>query len=296
MTALAPGIYGPEQVPSERYHADQLADIPTLSRSIAHTLIARTPLHAWFNHPKLNPDYQPKTSSTLDHGAAVHALLFEGKKPCVCDFPDWRTNAAKDAREEARRNNKIPLLAKDAELVTAMCEAIDRQLDQLDGPRPFVGGHPEQTILWEEPNGAVCRVRADYLTEDRRYLWDLKTTTTADPHIWSRRRLWEDGLDVQCALYRRGVKALTGIDPQWTYIVVENTPPYALCPISLTPEALELADHKVEKALRLWVECLNSGEWPGYPPQICFAELPPWEEARFLEREALTEMGEGIPA
>jgi hypothetical protein len=293
---MKPGIYGPDIVPPDRYHADHLGDTPTLSRSIAHLLVSRTPRHAWWNHPKLNPDYQPKTSGILDHGSAVHALLFEGKTPCVCDFADWRTNAAKDARDQARKDGMIPLLSKDAEIVTAMCQAIDQQLDQLNGVRPFVAGQPEQTILWQEPNGTVCRVRVDYLTDDRRHLFDLKTTTTADPQVWSRRRLWEDGLDVQCSLYRRGIRATTGIDPEWAYVVVENTPPYALSVISLTPDALELADHKVDKAIALWQQCLDADEWPGYPSQVCYAELPPWEAARFLEREALEEMGEEVVA
>lgn len=277
-------------MPAEQYHADAIGDVPSLSRSIAHTLLKRSPRHAWWEHPRLNPAYEPKASGTLDNGSAAHSLLFDGKQPVVVDADSWRTNAAKDARDAARKAGKIPLLAKDAAAVQAMVDAIAQQLDEFD-PRPFAGGSYEQTIVWTEPNGVVCRVRPDWLSEDRRRLGDLKTTTNADPREWSRRRLWEDGLDIQCALYRRGVKAVAGIEPEWQFVVVENTPPHALSIVSLDTDALKLADEKVERAIELWAQCLATDEWPGYPSRVCYAELPGWEASRFLEKQVLTEMG-----
>jgi hypothetical protein len=41
----------------------------------------------------------------------------------------------------------------------------------------------------------------------------------------------------------------------------------------------------VQYALDKWRACLGSDEWPGYPQSVAWAELPPWEEARWLERE-----------
>lgn len=278
-------------VPAEQYHADSFGDVPTLSRSIAHKLLAKTPLHAWYDHPRLNPKYIPKASGTLDNGSAAHALLFDGKKPAIIEADSWRTNAAKDARDDARKAGKVPLLAKDAAVVQEMCDSISKQLDAYT-PRPFTDGKAEQTIVWTEPNGAVCRVRPDWLTHDFTRIGDLKTTTNADPREWSRRRLWEDGLDIQHGLYRRGVRAVAGIDPEWEFVVVENTPPYALSVVSLDAEAIKLADQKVETAIARWQHCLETNEWPGWPERVCYAELPPWEESRFLEKQALTEMGE----
>lgn len=288
--ALAPGIH---TIPAADYHADKIAKVPSLSASVARKLLARSPMHAWWEHPRLNLDYRPKQSSTLDHGSAVHALLLEGKKPVICDFPDWRTNASKDARAAARKAGDVPLLRKDAEAVNRMLDAITVQLDAYT-PRPFVRnlGQIEQTIVWTEPNGTVCRARVDYLLNDHTHLWDLKTTTTAHPRDWSRRRLWEDGLDIQCGFYRRGVKATTGVTPEWGYVVVENTPPYALTIVGLTPEALALADQKVNRAIDLWQECLSTDTWPGYADHVCYAELPPWEGARWLEQQALEEWAE----
>jgi hypothetical protein len=57
------------------------------------------------------------------------------------------------------------------------------------------------------------------------------------------------------------------------------------------PDVLQLAEKKIRRALELWRACLETGRWPGYPSRTCFATLPPWEEARWLEREL---RGDGI--
>jgi hypothetical protein len=42
----------------------------------------------------------------------------------------------------------------------------------------------------------------------------------------------------------------------------------------------------VDYALGVWRQCLEAGRWPAYPARIATVELPPWEEPRWLEREA----------
>lgn len=286
---LKAGIY--PDIPSDRYHADQLVKQPSLSRSIAHKILTRSPRHAWFAHPRLNPDHQEKGSGTLDNGTAAHSLLFEGRKPVIVEADSWRTNDAKEQRADARKAGKVALLRKDAEQVMGMCDAVARQLDDHDcKPRPFTDGKAEQTLIWQE-QGVWLRARADWLRDDFTALDDLKTTgMSASPFEWTRRRLWEDGLDIQAAMYRRGVKKLAGVDPEWRFVVVENVPPYALSIISLDAEALTLADAKLDKAIQVWKHCLQRNDWPGYLSQVAYAELPPWESSRWLERQALEEM------
>lgn len=292
---------GIHNVPVDDYHADLIHDdVPTLSSSIAHTLLKRSPRHAWWEHPRLNPNHEPRSSGTMDHGTAVHALLFEHKAPEVIQLEDgtyadsFRKHEAQALRDAARKAGRVPLLQKDATVVKAMTDAIGLQLAKHDAdPRPFTDGKAEQTLVWEEPGGVWCRARLDWLRDDRVAIDDLKTTTTADPREWSRRRLWEDGKDIQCAFYLRGLRAVTKAkqDTEWRFVVVENQPPYALSVISLDDQALKLGAEKVEKAIAAWRECLQTDEWPAYPNRVCYAELPPWEEARFLEKQMLEEMG-----
>lgn len=278
-------------IPADQYHADQVADTPTLSSSIAKLLVDASPAHARAAHPKLNPTLEREDDSKFDMGTCVHALLLQGET--VFDrlaYPDWRTNAAKEAREDARAHGRIPLLAKDCDRVDAMCEAVRTQIAALQvDPIPFTDGLPEQTIVWEE-QGVLCRARLDWMRHDFTVCDDLKTTSRyANPEAWQRGPLYDHGADLQAALYLRGVKAVTGVQATWRWIVVETQPPYALSVIAPTPAVLALGDAKVDLAIAKWRRCLETNVWPAYPRTVVEAELPAYVESRWLEREAREE-------
>lgn len=282
---MKPGIY---TIPEDAYHADP-CDTPSLSASIAHTLVSRTPLHAWYQHPRLNPGYEPENKTVYDLGTVVHALLLRGLDVAeVVEHDDWRTNDAKAQRDAAYEAGRVPLLAKDYERAI---EIVAAARDQLEGhqadPRPLADGKPEQTLIWQDDHGITCRSLIDWLHDDASAVDDLKTTSrSADPEQWSRSTLWNIGADVQVAFHSRGVEKLTGRKPEWRYVVVETKPPYALSVLSLLPSALALGEAKVERAMKLWARCLDRDEWPGYPRQTCWVESPTWEEMRWLEKEA----------
>lgn len=269
-----------------QYHADLVADRPTLSASIATILCSSSPAHARAAHPRLNPQLVREEKATYDVGTAAHALLLEGSDAvAIVDADDWRTKDAKEARDDARLNGRVPLLAKTWAEVQQMVAAVRAQLDAIADPPPlFTDGKVEQTLVWDD-HGVACRARLDWLRDDHQAIDDLKTTSrSANPETWTR-TLFGIGADVQAAFYLRGLKAVTGADAVFRWVVAETYPPYALSVVSLGPDVLALAEQKVEYALETWRECLSSGVWPAYPARVCFAELPAWEEARWLARE-----------
>jgi hypothetical protein len=75
------------------------------------------------------------------------------------------------------------------------------------------------------------------------------------------------------------------VEATFRFVVAETTPPYACSVIGLSPDVLVLGEKKRRLAVELWGECLRTNKWPGYPTRTCYATLPPWEEARWLERE-----------
>ena len=288
-----PGIY---HISAEEYHRDPVGPAPSLSSSIARELLTSSAQHAWWAHPRLNPAYHPEEKDKFDFGRAVHAYLLEGESYFVIvPASDWRTKAAKDARDEARKQGKIPLLADRWGDVQGMAAAASRQLDAHDDPpRPLATGQPEQTLVWQE-DGLWCRARLDWLHEDRRVIDDYKTTeASANPDAFSR-TLFGMGYDIQCAFYLRGLQAITGHEARFRFVVQESYPPYALSVIGLAPEALEIGRRKVEYALRLWRYCLTRNVWPGYPTATCYAEAPPLEAARWLEQETRPPLDDGRP-
>lgn len=285
---LAPGIH--PEVPSDTYHSDQVAEQPSLSASIAVELVTKSPAHAKAAHPRLNPYLVREDRKAFDLGSCVHSLLLENRAPedviYVVEHDSWRTNAAKEAAEYARGQGMIPLLDKDNEDVLTMVTAARRQIGEHTASPPLLtDGQPEVTLVWDE-DGVSCRSRVDHLRDDFTRICDLKTTSrSADPLAFSR-SLYQHGYDIKASFYKRGVRAITGVDPDFFWIVVETSAPYALSVVTPGPDVLALGDDKVDKALQIWRQCLKTGEWPGYDRRVATAELPPFEEIKWMERSA----------
>lgn len=279
-----PGIY--DRIAAEDYHADPCMQ-PSLSASLAHVLCSQSPRHAWTAHPRLNPKFQREAEEKFDLGTAAHDILLGGGEAVVVvNANDWRTNAAKEARDGARAIGKVALLAHQMSAVMKMVQAVREQLDaHRDGCAMFRGGDAEQTVIWQEPDfgGIWCRARFDY--QRGACLDDLKTTSaSANPDDWTR-TLFNIGADIQTAFYLRGLKAVTGFDGAMRYAVVENYPPFAMSVIDLSPAAMVLGQKKVLYALELFSRCLQLGNWPAYPPVTCSADVPAYIESAWIEKE-----------
>lgn len=274
------------------YHSDQVGDTPTLSSSIAKLLLTHSPAHAYTAHPKLNPDWQREDDSRFDLGNVCHALLLQGLETAeICDFPDWRTKAAKEARDLARAHGRIPMLTDQWTEVEAMVAAVRAHLADLDvAPTPFTSGTPEQTITWQE-NGVWCRARLDWLHHDHAVCDDFKSTSrSANPEAWCRNTFWSIGADLQAVLYERGIKAATGQDAEFRFIVAETNAPYCVSVVGIPPEVREFANKKLDHAIDLWRRCLETGEWPGYPNRIVYPLVPAYLESQWYEQEAREEL------
>lgn len=284
-TIGAPGIY---ILNARSYHADP-CPAPSLSSSIAKVLLDQSPLHAWMRHPRGNPAHQPDERDEFDLGSTCHALVLEGEDDIVVvEADDWRTKAAKEKRDEARGAGKVALLQRHHQTVHAMAARLRSQIAKSEDARllGLLAGDAEKTIVWRERNGVWCRARPDWLRSDQRLIADYKTTTNAEPGAWIRGQLFGLGYDLQAAFYLRGLRAVTGHDAAaWRWVVQETKPPYAASVIAPTPAVLVLAEKKVQRAIDLWGDCLKADQWPGYEAHTAWANLPSYQETRWLERE-----------
>jgi hypothetical protein len=287
-----PGIYA---MPAATYHADPCPQ-PSLSSSIAKLIIQSSAAHARHEHPRLNPNAKAENGDHFDLGTAAHALLLEGDSGvAVLDYPDWRTNASKDARDQARAAGKTPLLRKTWADVEAMVGAAREQLARHKdgGAAMFTAGEPERTLVWrdDEFGGLWCRARLDWLRPVVTQVpgWaidDYKSTgASANPDEWTR-TMFSCAFDLQCAFYLRGLKALfPAVDATFRFAVQETFPPYALSVITLGPAAMTIAEKKCLYALDVWAHSMKKNDWRGYPRRTCYATLPPWHETWWLEKE-----------
>lgn len=269
------GLY---EVPASVYHADFGGlGAPSLSKSVAHILLTKSPAHARVAHPKLNPDYVNVEKDIFDIGTVVHALLLEGEAGVsIVEKSDWKTNEAKEAKQAARDKGIVPLLAKDWDRCEKMVNAARRQLEMLDlDPAPFTNGKAEQTLVWDD-NGVNCRARFDWIHDDLSAVDDYKSTgLSADPNLWGK-TMFRMGADLQAAFYLRGLRLALGVEPQWRFVVQETFAPYALSVVTPAPEVIAHAELKAENAIDTWRRCLADNHWPGYTRELGVIELPAW--------------------
>ena len=276
-----PGIY---LLPEEEYHSDPCV-VPSFSSHGAVTIIQKSPLHAWYEHPRLNPAFEAKESDKFDLGSAAHALILEGEdRMQVIPFDDYRKNEAKAMRDTARASGKHPILEKNVPRVYAMRDAFLRawrDCPDLAGVT-LARGKVEQSIFWQRPDGTWCRARPDFL--DDAVCIDVKTTeASANPDSWVRTMLNMGG-HIQAAHYLDGIETVTGKPRKWVFGVQEVEPPYAATFIGLPPAFIEYARNDYERAAALWRKCLDRDLWPGYPTRICWADPPEWAIRQQEER------------
>lgn len=254
------------------------------SSSLAHTLLERSPFHAWHRSP-WNPNAERDDSNEADIGTFAHAMLLEGGHAglIVVDAKDWRTNAAKEQREAAREAGKLAILAHKIAAVEAMVNAARTYLEASELKGVFEHGAAEQTILWNE--GAIaCKARPDWLTTDGALCLSYKTTDgSAEPNGWIRRQLPQ--YDVGMALYERGIRAVSGNEHVvLVHLVQEQVAPYSCSLVGLSPALHDIAERKLERALATWEACVKSNRFPAYPARICYAEPTGWQLAQEEER------------
>ena len=281
-------------VPAAAYHRDEVGDGPTLSASTAVTLIQKTPLHAYVEHPRLNPAFVPEEpKKAWDLGSIVHSLLLEGLDLAhvVEGYDDWRTKAAQAEAQEARDRKQIPMLRHQWEEASALVDAARAELAlwPLDPPA-LTDGKPERTLVWtNEKFGVACRCRPDWLHDEQRVIEDVKTSAFgADPYLFSRKTVYTYGYDLRAAMYLDAVKTLFDVTATWRWIVLETKPPFTVSVVTPDEEVLAIGQAKYERALEVWRDCLESGLWPGYGREVHVAAAPPWE-TRWLNTPELEE-------
>lgn len=287
MKITKPGIYF--DVPERDYHADPCPE-PSLSNSVAVALVQQSPAHAHAMHPRLGGENEYESASVLDIGSAIHAGVTRTEAALhVINAENYKTKDAQQQRQQAWEAGKIPLLIGQFEGVKAAIDAARRQLVVHEAAPDWKAGHGEVTIVWQETIGGFtfwCRARVDWLPAEGQAVYDLKTTAgSADPDAWSR-RLFDGGYDMQRAFYARGLRAVGARKrPDFRYVVLEQKRPHALSVGGLDPQAIHMADEKVEAAMELWAACLKADRWPGYSSRIWYAEAPPWEVTKHETRK-----------
>jgi hypothetical protein len=251
---------------------------------LARQVIGKSLMHAWRACPRSPVFEESAVGGAADRGSAVHALLLGGRAIEVIEAEDWRTAAARQARDDARAKDRIPILAKELAGLSAMVDPVRERLAALHGGAFLT----EQTAIWRSFPGGWRRARIDTVSTDRCLIVDYKTTEAqVDAHSCER-RIADMGLQIQAAAY---VEAVETLHPElqgrvrFIFQWQEQKAPYALSPpIEMSEAFMALGRAQWQAACHLWDMALKHKAFPGYSAHRHFACPPAWELSRWEER------------
>lgn len=287
MTPWAGGYHA--LLPMDAYLADPCPE-PSLSTNTVDALLYRSPMHAHAEHPKLGKK-RGSNSKEADIGSAGHALCFGGKaveyvetvtmrggpnKGQAIVPKDWTTKDAQEAQDRIREAGNIPMLPHQREQLEGIVDSTKKALATLAGKDIL----HEVSMLFQL-EGVWCRSRADYL--DSLHDIDLKTVDNADPFDFLA--YLPKKLAAQKSLRSLGHKAL-GQPRTCAWLLVEREYPHAWSFVAMGPAKLTMAEQRTLWAARRWRTCLDTNTFPGFRPDIHYADPKPWEEGEFSERVA----------
>lgn len=252
--------------------ADYLADDGLSGSGAAKLLPPNTP--ATF---RWNRDHPQESSEAMDFGSAVHQLALGDPEDrlLIVDAATWRGKDAALAKEEARAKGLIPVLARSMRDIRATADAVR---SHPLASKLLSDGQPEASMFWQDPEtGVRCKCRLDWLPNNRKgrvIFTDLKTSRSADPQSWAKSAA-DYTYHQQAANNLDGVRALgLAKSAAFQFVVVETRPPYLVSVIELDDEALALGAALNRQGRLIYKQCLDSGEWPGYPATVVNVSLP----------------------
>lgn len=265
-----PGVY---DMPAEQYRARK-----ELSSSGMRQILATCP--AKFHWDQLNP---PEPKDDFDFGHVAHKLVLgEGEQIEILGFDNFRTADARAAKLQAYRDGKIPILEREFLKAKAMALEVRKHPDARS---LFEHGKPEQSLFWRDAaTGTEMKARVDWLGESRvnrrLKIVDYKTARAVDPES-VRRAIAEHAYHQQGATYKEAAMALGlgGEDTVVLLVLQEKEAPFLVHVVQLTSFDLSLGAARNRAAIRIYRECVESGEWPGYAG-ISHIEQPAWASAR----------------
>ena len=277
MIITQPGVY---DLTAAEYFADPVP-CGSLSSTGARKLLPPS-CPALFAYAREHP---PTPKREFDIGHAAHLLVLgKGAGLAVIPYATYRSKAAQEAQAAAHAAGKIPVLKHEHEQVLAMAAAL---WTNTQAAKLFVSGQPEQVLVWiDEATGVWCRAMLDWLNGEE--IVDYKTSVSASPSVLPR-KVAEYGYHQQEAFYLAGVRALgLAVEPQFTFVFQEKTPPYLVTVRGLDDDALAIGAARNRLALEIYRDCTDAGVWPGYGDDIEVLSLPPWARRGYDEiREQL---------
>ena len=236
-----------------------------------HPAISRSQLFKLRKSPekfKWQMEHPEKPTEALIFGQALHMAVLQPElyddNFVVAPVCDKRTTVGKAVWngfvQEAE--GKTVLTAEQQMEIEAMTDKLNNE----EFVKKLLNGQKEVPFFWvDKLTGEQCKCRVDCLTEieGNTYIVDVKTAANAETDTFMRHAV-KYGYNLQAAMYQEGVKACTGKECGFVFVVIEKEAPYAIN-ILQADKAFTLHGFDLFRELiGTYHECKVSGNWWGY--------------------------------
>ena len=226
-------------------------------------------------HYKYCLDHPTKDSPALRFGRALHSAVlqsweFEDNYAVMPDI-DRRTKEGKEQYEYFMRlaAGKTILTTDEYEAVRDMTNAVWRDDDASDLIADCLTEIP---LFWTDESTRIrCKCRLDAVRKS--VIIDLKTCADASTDHFMRDAL-KYGYDVQAAHYIRGYRSQHDETPEFWFICIEKTPPYAINLIKAGDAFIDRGMMQLMDLMDKLYYCRKHRAWGGYGKNELI--LPEW--------------------
>jgi hypothetical protein len=285
---LEPGLH--YNIDERYYYRDLLCDVPTLSRGELLVMIDECPMNCRHAHPRLGAaGAGSDANADMDFGSMSHKLVLgRGADIEIIEAQDYKTNAAKAARDGARDRGHIPALRHQYDLAQRVARAFDSELHRLGLAEMFYAGESEVVAIWQDTTHTRGRALLDKLYIDK----ERGRAVIFDPKFSKQVSLRELGrhidnqkYHVQERWYKRAVtmacpEVQGRVDFIYLFMSVDLTRPLQMVPVRLAGEFSAIAESKITRGVMAWDRCMSSGNWPGYTDTVLNIEPPEYALAK----------------
>lgn len=260
------GVY---DLSMERYHGQPCAR-PSISTSgLKKMWPPGSPAH-FFDTSPLNPQRREEEDDRphFSVGRAAHHLTFLGREGFDREFvvrpekwKDWRTDASQEWRAIQRRAGLTIITQAELESIVGMARAL--------GAHPLVragilDGAVERSLIFRSrETGLFYKSRPDNITMSSGDFADLKCMASVSTEALER-AIGDFGYHMQGGLVAKAAERCLGVEMRsFSLVCVEKTPPYCVEVVTIDPEDIVRGRLQVEAMMRVFAQCIETGEWPG---------------------------------
>lgn len=242
-----------------------------LSSTGAKTIVACPAEYDWQRTHPVHKD-------AFDVGALAHRLILgTGDAVTVVDAYDWRLKTNQQTKKAEQEAGRRAVHRGDLLAASRMARAV--RTDPEVGPVFAGAGEAEVSMFADDPESGVrLRGRCDWLTEvrGRPLIVDVKTTTT-DTHPESLgKAIASFGYHQQAAFYLDLLAACGQPDAMFAFVFVPTEGPHRPRVVFLNNDALDRGRELNRRAINIFAECTQSGEWPCKHSTFITIDLPGW--------------------